>query len=391
MKIGLVCPYSMARGGGVQEIVLGMRNELCARGHDVSIIAPRPKSEVNVNTDGIIFVGTATDFRSPMGTTAALSNADTDELQIMMEREKFDVLHFHEPWQPFISRQLLNYSTSVNIATFHAKLPDSLMARTVIRSVTPYTKPLLKYLHELTAVSEAASEYASKMTTRNITIIPNAIRLADFPKTTRALTHDGKQTILFIGRLEKRKGVKYLLKAYAELTKKMHNVELIIAGDGTDREKLQEFAREQELRNVTFLGYVDDATKKNLLAQADLFCAPAVFGESFGIVLLEAMSSGLVTVAGLNPGYEAVMKGVGKVSLIDPHKTQEFARRLELLLTVPELRQLWQEWALEYVQQFDYSAVIDQYEQLYIDALKKHKGTVHPDVVKRKKSRAKSA
>lgn len=390
MKIGLVCPYSMARGGAVQEIVIAMRNELCRRGHDVYIIAPRPKSEVNVNTEGIIFVGTATDFRSPMGTTTALSNADTEELVQMLNDEQFDILHFHEPWQPFISKQLLNYSTSVNIATFHAKLPDSRMARTVIKSVTPYTKPLLKYLHELTAVSEAASEYVGSMTHRHITIVPNAIRLADFPPTRKKLTHDGKQTILFVGRLEKRKGVKYLLKAFAELNSRMHNVELVIAGDGTDREKLEEQAAELQLRNVKFLGYVDDDTKKKLFAEADLFCAPAIFGESFGIVLLEAMSTGLVTVAGLNPGYEAVMKSVGKVSLVDPHETEEFARRLELLLTVPELRQLWKEWALEYVKQFDYSAVIDQYEKLYADALKKHKGSVHADVLKRIHNRDKS-
>jgi phosphatidylinositol alpha-mannosyltransferase len=366
----------MARGGAVQEIVIAMRCELLKRGHDVKIITPRPKNLVSVDTDGMIFAGKSTDFRSPMGTTTDFSNADKEQIQEMLEHEKFDILHFHEPWQPFLSRQLLTYSTSVNIATFHAKIPDSLMARTVIRSVTPYTKPLLKYLHELTAVSDAASEYARSMTHRPITLIPNAIILADFPPTKRPLNHGGRKTILFIGRLERRKGVKYLLKAYKELIQMMDNVELVIAGEGNDRQKLQEMTDELELPNVTFLGYVDDKTKKDLLASSDLFCAPAIYGESFGIVLLEAMSSGLVTVAGDNPGYVGVMKEVGKLSIINPHDSFEFARRMEVLLTVPQIRKLWQDWALDYVQQFDYPAIVDQYEQLYKDALKKHKDSV---------------
>jgi phosphatidyl-myo-inositol alpha-mannosyltransferase len=366
----------MARGGAVQEIVIAMRAELLTRGHDVKIITPLPKNLVSVDTDGMIFAGTSTDFRSPLGTTTDFSNADKEQIHEMLQREKFDILHFHEPWQPFLSRQLLSYSNSVNIATFHAKIPDSLMARTVIRSVTPYTKPLLKYLHELTAVSEAAAEYAQSMTNRPITLIPNAITLSDFPPTKRPLTHDGKKTILFIGRLERRKGVKYLLKAYARLVQMMDNVELVIAGEGTDRDKLQEMAIELELPNVTFLGYVDDKTKKDLLASSDLFCAPAIYGESFGIVLLEAMSSGLVTVAGDNPGYTGVMKEVGKLSIISPQDSFEFARRMELLLTEPRVRKLWQDWALEYVKQFDYPAIVDHYEQLYKESLKKHKDSV---------------
>lgn len=389
MKIGLVCPYSMARGGAVQEIVIAMRCELLKRGHDVKIITPLPKDLVSIDTDGMIFAGTSKDFRSPLGTTTDFSNADKNQIQEMLEEEKFDILHFHEPWQPFLSRQLLTYSNSVNIATFHAKIPDGLMARTVIRSVTPYTKPLIKYLHELTAVSDAASEYAQSMTNRHITIIPNAITLSDFPATKRPIDHQGKQRILFIGRLERRKGVKYLLKAYQLLTEQMENVELIIAGNGTDREKLEEMAAELQLPNVQFLGYVDDKTKKDLLTSADLFCAPAIFGESFGIVLLEAMSSGLVTVAGDNPGYTGVMQDVGKLSIINPHDSFEFARRMEMMLTVPAVRKLWQNWALEYVKQFDYPAIVDRYEKLYTEALHKHKDAVglHQKQTKRSKKK----
>lgn len=374
MKIGLVCPYSMARGGAVQEIVRAMRKELMTRGHDVKIITPQPRDIDGVDIEGIIFVGSQADFHSPLGTTTDVSTSfDSEALEQMLENEQFDILHFHEPWQPFLSRQLLMYSKSVNIATFHAKIPETLVARTVINLVTPYTKPLLKYLDELVAVSESAAEYVGTLTKKPVSIIPNAIHLDEWPKSPHTYSKDGPFNILFLGRLEKRKGVKYLLQAYALLQQRMDNVSLTIAGKGPDQEKLEALAEELELKNVNFLGYVDDDTKKELFANADLFCAPAIYGESFGIVLLEAMSTGLVTVAGNNSGYTGVMQEMGALSVVNPHDEEEFARRLELLLTQPELRELWCNWAADYVKQFDYSSVLDQYEALYKEALERHK------------------
>jgi phosphatidylinositol alpha-mannosyltransferase len=374
MKVGLVCPYSMARGGAVQEIVRAMRKELMIRGHDVKIITPQPRDIDGIDTEGIIFVGSQADFHSPLGTTTDVSTRfDNEALEQMLENEQFDILHFHEPWQPFLSRQLLMYSTSVNVATFHAKIPETLVARTVINMVTPYTKPLLKYLDELVAVSEPAAEYVGTLTKQPIHIIPNAIHLKEWPKSSRKFDPAGRLNILFLGRLERRKGVKYLLQAFALLQERMENVTLTIAGKGPDLEKLQALSEELELTNVTFTGYVDDATKKELFAKADLFCAPAIYGESFGIVLLEAMSTGLVTVAANNSGYTSVLQEMGALSVINPHDAEEFARRLELLLTQPELRKVWRQWAFKYVKQFDYSSVLDQYESLYKEALARHK------------------
>jgi len=143
----------------------------------------------------------------------------------------------------------------------------------------------------------------------------------------------------------------------------------LLAGDGVDREKLEAEVEELGLQHVEFLGYVDEATKKELLHTSDLFCSPAIFGESFGIVLLEAMASGLVTVAGDNPGYSSVMQGLGKLSLINPKDSSLFAHRLQLLLLDEDLRALWQKWAKDYVRQFDYPKVVNRYEAVYETAL----------------------
>ncbi|HEX8182251.1 MAG TPA: glycosyltransferase family 4 protein [Candidatus Saccharimonadales bacterium] len=376
MKIGLICPYNIARGGGVQEIVRAMQKELIHRGHDVKILTPEPRELADSHrTKDIIFVGSAADFKSPLHTTSQFSvTADMYGIEQMLEEQQFDILHFHEPWVPMLSRQILSRSTSVNIATFHAKLPETMMSRTVVRVVTPYTKAVLRNLDELTAVSEAAAEYVSTMTDAPISIIPNGIDLSQFKAISKISTPSKKtkKTLLYIGRLERRKGVNNLLEAYGHLSDRSPDVELIIAGDGPDREKLEATASELDLPNVKFLGYISEEEKIKLLATADLFCAPALYGESFGIVLLEAMASGLVTVAGNNPGYASVMQELGSISLVDPKNSDEFARRMHVLLYDDELRSLWKKWAKGYVKQFSYPKIVDQYVEVYETAHKRH-------------------
>jgi phosphatidylinositol alpha-mannosyltransferase len=374
MKIGLVCPYSIARGGGVQEHVFAVQAELRRRGHDAYIITPRPRDydDESAKHKHLIFAGTATDFNSPLHTTVQVSAGLNDDIERMLEQYQFDILHFHEPWVPVLSRQILTRSHSINVATFHAKLPETLMSRTLTKVVTPYTKSVLKYIHEFTAVSDAAADYLCSLTDEPVAIIPNGINLKLYKKPRTPSDNRPHKTIFYIGRLENRKGVKYLLDAYQELIKKDPEISLIIAGDGPDRSKLESTVAEEHLTNVTFLGYISEAEKIKHLREADLFCAPALFGESFGIVLLEAMATGLVTVAGDNPGYAAVMQGLGAISLVDPKQTAEFARRLHLLLYEEDLRKLWRTWAEEQIPQYSFVAIVNQYEELYLHAIEKH-------------------
>lgn len=374
MKIGLVCPYSIDKHGGVQEVVLSLKSGLAARGHSVKIITPAPRNHELAPDPDIIFAGTSVDFRtlSFSDTTSQVSSAgDTEKIDAILAAERFDILHFHEPWMPLLSRQLLQRSTSVNIATFHSKVTDALLSRSILRVVSPYLKSVMKYLHVLTAVSDSGAEYATGITDQPVTIIPNGIDLKKYQHRPVKKAADD-QTILYIGRLERRKGAKYLLRAFQVFSQTNPNVKLIIAGDGPDREKLELLAEDLKLKNVSFLGYVSEELKLELLAAADLFCSPALFGESFGIVLLEAMATNTVTVAGNNSGYADLMQGMGAISIVNPEDITEFGRRLDLLLHETELRKLWQKWAKGYVQQFDYPKVVGQYEALYEDALKEH-------------------
>lgn len=374
MKIGLFCPYNIAKDGGVREIVMAIKDELAKRGHEVKIITPLPRGNDMPDMPDVLFIGASVDYKSPMRTTAQVSmSGDIEKIDAILAQEKFDIIHFHEPWIPVLSRQILQRSTSVNVATFHSQIPETIVSRTVIKVVTPYLKSVMKYIDVMTSVSDAGAEYAASITKQPITIIPNGVDLTKYRIASGVKKSKTKpKTILYIGRLEGRKGVKYLLKAYQILEQKHENVRLLIAGNGPDREKLELLAEDLKLQNVSFLGYISEAHKLELLAEADLFCSPAIYGESFGIVLLEAMATGAVVVAGDNAGYQEVMQGVGSISLVNPQQTVDFARRLDMLLHEEPLRAAWKAWAREYVQQFSYPKMVDGYEKVYKQALKEH-------------------
>jgi phosphatidylinositol alpha-mannosyltransferase len=372
MKIGLVCPYHMFRGGGVQEHVQALYEELTIRGHDVKIITPLPRDYDGPIPSHVITIGVSANVKAFLNTQSQFSaSVDTEAIDQMLAAENFDLLHFHEPFVPFLSRQIITRSQCVNVATSHAKIPDRFTSKTIINVFLPYTKSMLKYIHAYTAPSDPAAEYIRSLTDEKIHIIPNGINLEKYrPKKVALRT--GKKKILYIGRLEKRKGVRYLLRAYAQLSEKHKDVQLQIAGDGPEMDALKQQVEEYNIPNVSFLGYISESDKIKLLHNADLLCAPSRYGEGFGIVLLEGMAAGIPVVAGDNSGYESVLVERGTLSLVDPQDTANFARRLEIFLYDDDLQGLWMDWASEYVKQFDYPNIVDLYERLYKQAFKKY-------------------
>lgn len=373
MKIGLICPYNLALGGAVQEIVKESARELRRLGHDAVIITPTPQQgERYDNGCRIIYLGKAVDSKA-LGTVAQVSvSVRPHEIEDMLEREQFDILHMHEPWVPLLNGQILARATCPVVATFHAKLPDSAAAKALTAFGRPYTVPPLKYLDAIVAVSEAAAEHVRLLTKQPVYIIPNAVMIEDFrPKTP--VKPNAKKTLLYVGRLEERKGVAHLIAAYKQLRETDKNVRLIIAGDGVQRAELEEMVQYEDINDVTFLGYISDAKKKQLMRSVDLFVAPAVFGESFGIVIIEALASGQVLVVGDNEGYRSVMRELGQISLVDPTDVAQFADRMHLLLHDEELRKVYTRWAARYIEQFDYKIVTAQYVTLYEQVLEHSK------------------
>lgn len=376
LKIGIVCPYDFFRHGGVQEHVRAVATELRRRGHTVKVITPTPPKGENTDPENVITLGRSTMINAPATSFEVSASAGPKEIDNMLDQEKFDVIHYHEPWIPLLASQVLSRSKAINIATFHAHQPDDILNRAVDLIYLPYHRSKSKYLNYVTAVSDAASVFVSKATGEDITIVPNGIELDKFNPNEVAVYddfNDDKKTILYIGRLEKRKGVEYLLRAYEELKEEHKDTRLVIAGDGPKMKSLKTYVSQYAIEDVHFLGFVSDEDKLKLLKTCDVFCSPALYGESFGIVLLEAMAMSAPIIAGDNPGYASLLRQTGRISLINPKQLKDFVYRLELVLYDEKIRQVMLDWADEYVKQFDYSNITDSYLKIYEDLLSEEK------------------
>ena len=382
MKIALVCPYNMLENsGGVAQVVVHLRDGLIKRGHDVKIITPRPSGYRGQAPKGIILLGSLTgiNFGAGLGTSGSWTfDVDSKEVQSVLQREKFDVINFHEPWAPILARQILPYSRAANVGTFHANIIDSAAGKSLVNLFVPYARGVGEKLDLITAVSPAPAavlleKEPGHRLVKNIKYIPNGIDIKRYrTRPVMAVKHPKQKTILYIGRLEARKGVKYLLRAFNELASRHSDVQLLIAGKGPEDKKLRSYVDELNIPRVSFLGYISDEDKIHHLHRADVFCSPALRGESFGVVLLEAMAAGCPIVAGDNIGYQTVMTDLGALSLVNPKDTIDFARHLEFFLYEESLRKIWLKWAEKHIKQFDYATIVGLYEQAYLEAVKIH-------------------
>lgn len=381
MKIGLVCPYNMfERAGGVHQVVIHLHDGLKKRGHDVKIITPRPVTYKGDVPEDYILLGTTRNFKGGFGTAGNWTMPpDGDDIEEVLKEEQFDVINFHEPWAPILGWQILNYSTCAHVGTFHANLVDSVAAKSWPRIFTPYARGISQKLHVITAVSPApveifkdkAKDSSEVKMIEDVKYIPNGIDLSFYRplKKRQPLSGPNTKTVVYVGRLDRRKGAEWLIKAFAVLRDQLPNSHLILAGDGSLRERLQALVKELKLRNVKFMGYVTDEEKRRLMGNADLVCAPSLYGESFGIVLVEAMAMGTPVLGGNNLGYINVLRGYGRLGLIDPKATVDFANRMNVFLSDKGLRKTFRHWALREVKQYEYAKVVDQYEKAYRDAL----------------------
>lgn len=368
MKIAIYNPYNFEKPGGVQDHIRAQAETLRRRGHDVTILTPRPRKYHGPPPPNTVFTGVSARLKAQGSMVDVSSTIDQSEIDELYSTHTFDVVHFHEPNVPFVARQLIASCPCPVVATLHAALPETVIGRS-LGSITPYFRSILQHVDVLTRVSTAAGEYlGSVIEVVDTVIIPNGIELKKYKNKKRIKREP--LTIVYIGRLEKRKGVKYLIDAAALLQQSMPALKVIIAGDGPERKRLEARVNKLGLRNAHFLGFVSDEQKKLLLKSSTIACFPAIYGESFGIVLLEAMASEIPVVAGNNPGYETVLTGRGSLGLVDPTDVIEFSRRLSLFLQDADLRKLLTAWGISNVRSFDYEVIVSKYEQVYKEVLR---------------------
>ncbi len=370
MKIAIVCPYNLSMPGGVQQHVFEQANELKKRGHIVKIVTPKPRKELVFDDTDVVFLGSSRRIKTPNHTSVDVSiSVTTEAIEELLDEQQFDIVHMHEPLVPILARQMLPRIKVPVVGTFHAALPETVVAKSIAGSISPFVKSILKHLSAVTAVSEAATTYISDyITSDEVNFIPNGVDLKHYNKPADS---NKRKNILYVGRLEKRKGVKYLIEAYAEFAKYDTQHRLLIAGNGPDKDKLETLAINLGvIDRIDFLGYVSEEQKIKLLQDSSIFVSPALYGESFGIVLIEAMATNTPVIGGNNIGYASVLKGLGSVGLVNPLDSDIFARRMNLLINEPELREIWQKWAQKEVKQYSYKSIVDSYEKIYKNLVK---------------------
>ena len=341
MKIALVSPYDFAYPGGVANHIANLDRYLCRMGHEVKVIAPASKT---VTTFGNRFIPIGKPRPIPNSGSIAritLSLTLASKIKTVLDAEKFDIIHLHEPFVPMLCSAVLRFSNTINIGTFHA-----CNARPGYQLAWPIGPIMLKRrrhkLHSKIAVSQPAMKFASKYVTGNFDIIPNGVDLENFSPNVSPIEEfsDGKLNILFVGRLEQRKGVGYLLHAYRQIKHEIPDSRLIIVGPGTRlRQKYERWVKRYTIADVVFIGFTSYQELPRYYQTADVFCAPAINRESFGIVLLEAMAMGKPIIATNIDGYASVVTHDEEGWLIPPKDSQQLAQALISIIRDEKLRQ----------------------------------------------------
>lgn len=370
MKIALVSPYDYPYPGGVTEHITALDKQFRALGHDTRIIAASSTDEDVLGEHVIKVSGTIVPF-PVSGSTAriAIAPALYRRVKKILRDERFDVVHVHEPGVPVLSLVVLRHSHALNVGTFHAYRETNPVYEVAGRLI----KRAFNRLDGRIVVSEAVWEYITRYFPGDYALIPNGIDCARFSAPDIQPIerfNDGRPNILFVGRMEKRKGFRHLLRAYPYIKQAIPEARLLVIGAYRDKEKapLLRYARAHKLRSIHFVGYVSPEDLPRYYRTATLFCAPSIAFESFGIVLLEAMAAGVPIVASNIPGYNNVLQDCAEGFLVPPGDEQAIARAIIELLRDPARRAQMGECGRRKAVQYDWS-IIAQRVLAYYDQL----------------------
>jgi len=311
MRVGMVCPYSLTLPGGVQSQVLALARTMREGGVHVRVLGPcdGPPPDTGVTPLGESLPATAN------GSIAPVAPDPAAQLRLIraLRDENFDLLHVHEPLSPGASMTSLLVRPAPIVGTFHAA------GGSLAYEFLPGCRWLRTRVDRAFAVSDDAEKVASGALGGTYTVVFNGVEIERFA-TAEPYPTTGP-TILFVGRHEPRKGLAVLLDAMRSLPP---DIRLWIVGDGPETAELR--ARTAGDPRIEWLGPIDEADKRARMRGADLFCAPSLGGESFGIVLIEAMAAGTAIVASDLPGYAKVAQDAAQ--LVPPHGPEELAQAL---------------------------------------------------------------
>lgn len=362
VRVALLCPYSMSIPGGVQNQVLLLARDMRIRGIDARIIAP---CDGVPPTPYVMSVGSTRSLKSngsiaPIVDDAQSSSRTLDALATFGP----DVIHLHEPLVPGPTTAAMIGGESAIVGTFHA-------AGEGVQALKYFRHPArgaVSRIHRRVAVSHEAKHLAEQYLPGDYTIIPNCVdvqriaRAQPWPKT--------RPTVLFVGRHEERKGLRYLLEGWMGSEYCQREAQLWIAGTGAETVELTSMT--SSYPSISFLGRIDYDELFRRMKAADIVVAPALYGESFGIVLLEAMAAGAAVIASAIPGYRDVARDGIEALLVPPGDARALGDSMENVLRDSQLRQNLITAGLVRAEEFSVDKVVTLYEDLYKSVIREY-------------------
>ncbi|HEX9565376.1 MAG TPA: glycosyltransferase family 4 protein [Gemmatimonadaceae bacterium] len=366
LRIVQVSPYSWDVPGGVQVHVRELSAHLRERGHEVHILAPgrRPGRR-----EDVWIVGRAVPVRGN-GSVARISFGPQVAREVGRALRDIapDLIHVHEPVAPSVSMLAVLRANAPVVATFHSNVGRERVNSLWFQLAVPAVRPVWDRLARRLAVSDAASHsVTSRMGAADLVIVPNGVDVRRFASAAPAPVGPGRH-LLFVGRLESRKGFPVALQAFARLAADYPDLRLLVIGEGSERDAIDDL-RDDVRPRVRMLGRVDDDRLPGYLKAADIYLGPATGGESFGIVLAEAMAAGLPIVASDIPGYRDVARDGFEAILVPPGDADALAHGIRRVLDDPALSEALGGRGALRAKEFDWGTVTDRILAVYREVL----------------------
>lgn len=339
LKIGFVLDDSLDKTDGVQQYVLTLASWLTAQGHEVHYLVGQTRREDLMHVHSL---GRNMNVRFNHNRMTMPLWSRRRQIKALLAHEHFDVLHVQMPYSPVLAGRIILTapdSTAI-VGTFHIA-PFSNLQTKATKVLSAVLRPSLRQMDYIVSVSALARDFARESLGVYSEVIPNTVILKNFQRARTKKTSSNLH-VVFLGRLVARKGCLQFLRAIARLHSRAdykRRLQVTVAGKGPLIRALQRESQQLGIQDgVSFKGYVTETQKSQLFANADLAVFPSLGGESFGIVLLEAMAAGAgVVIGGNNPGYQSVLQKWPEC-LFDPRDEKAFADIMDRFLTTPRLR-----------------------------------------------------
>ncbi|MEO0020445.1 MAG: glycosyltransferase family 4 protein [candidate division WOR-3 bacterium] len=377
MRICMVSDNYYPYIGGIAEHIHHLSKELRRQGDIVKILTTRVGGKTLAcldrvpDEDQVMRIGRGLVIRSNKSfARVPIAFRPMARVKRFFEEEKFDVIHLHGSLAPTLPLVALRVSKSINVFTFHAS-HDKSIGYALCRSLL---LPYFRAIHGLIAVSTAARDSTAKYFPGEYRIIPNGVDCDFFRPNVEPIPEldNGRPKILFLGRFEPRKGLKYLLMALPEIVREVPDVQLVVVGTGLFGYSYKDYLDKEVESHVHWAGLVPGEQRPRYYRTCDVFCSPAIGYESFGIVLLEAMATGRPVVASDITGYRTVITSGKEGFLVPPRDPSAIAKAIIKILKEPELAKRMGEMGRRRALEFSWQNVALKVKEFYEELIARY-------------------